>query len=77
MVTAFGKNPDGGGVLLRLWEESGVGGSCTIGLPAGHSFVSAQYCDLRGQPFGKPVAIADGKIQTTIGAYAPLSIILK
>jgi hypothetical protein len=82
IVTAFGKNPDGDGTVLRLWEEAGDSGQCSIQLPAGHSFTTAQFCDLRGQQIGKPFpivsgTIAGGKIQMDIGAYQPISIVLK
>ena len=33
LVTAFQKNPLGPGVLLRVWEQAGVGGKLTITLP--------------------------------------------
>jgi len=77
LITAFGKNPDGDGTILRLWEESGNSGKCSILLPPDNPFTTAQFCDLRGQAIGKPFPIADGKIATDIGAYQPLSIVLK
>src|SRR5206468_3174558 len=48
-LTAFGKNPDGDGTILRLWEQAGNSGSCTITLPANHPFKTARFCDLRGE----------------------------
>ena len=33
MVTAFGKNPDGEGLILRLWEQAGNSGKCIVNLP--------------------------------------------
>ena len=35
LVTAFGKNPDGAGRILRLWEQAGAGGSIEVCLPSG------------------------------------------
>ncbi len=34
LVTAFGKNPDGRGTLLRLWEQTGNAGTCKVTLPS-------------------------------------------
>ncbi|TDW95912.1 hypothetical protein [Dinghuibacter silviterrae] len=75
MVTAFGQNPDGNGTLLRLWEEAGRSGKCTVQLPAG--FTSAQFCDLRGEPVSKPFPLVNGQMELAIEANRPLSIILK
>lgn len=33
LLTAYGNNPDGGGKLLRVWEQSGESGLCEISLP--------------------------------------------
>src|SRR4029079_1513214 len=33
-LTAFGKNPDGDGTILRLWEQAGNNGTCIVTLPA-------------------------------------------
>ena len=35
LVTAFGKNPDGDGLILRLWEQAGNSGQCTVSFPDG------------------------------------------
>ena len=77
LVTAFGKNPDGDGTVLRLWEQAGESGNCSITLPGGHPFATAQFCDLRGQVTGKPFPVSSGRIETMVKAYQPLSIILK
>ncbi|RBL90107.1 glycoside hydrolase family 38 N-terminal domain-containing protein [Chitinophaga flava] len=76
MVTAFAENPDGTGTVLRLWEQAGNSGKCTITLPPHHPFKTACYCDLRGTPLGKPFAVNE-KMEVNISAYAPLSILLK
>ncbi|HEV2483622.1 MAG TPA: hypothetical protein VGS79_28345 [Puia sp.] len=77
VVTAFGKNPDGEGMILRLWEQAGESGKCSIILPAGNAFSTAQFCDLRGQASGKVFPAASGRIEALVKAYQPLSIILK
>ncbi|MES2109080.1 MAG: hypothetical protein V4577_10050 [Bacteroidota bacterium] len=77
LVTAFGKNPDGEGTILRLWEQAGKPGKCTITLPEHISFKTAQFCDLRGQAIGDIFNIQNGKIDVDIRAYAPISIVLK
>jgi alpha-mannosidase len=41
VITAFGKNPDGEGTILRLWEQAGNSGLCTITLPARHPYKTA------------------------------------
>jgi len=77
LVTAFGPNPYGGGTLLRLWEQVGDGGTYTIRLPRGMNARMAQPCDLRGQPSGPPLTIADpGTFALTIKPMAPVSLIL-
>ncbi|HEY4207206.1 MAG TPA: hypothetical protein VGM31_10350 [Puia sp.] len=77
LVTAFGKNPDGDGTILRLWEQAGESGNCSIILPTGHHFKTAQFCDLRGQVTGKAFPLGSGRIDAMVKAYQPLSIILK
>ncbi|MEZ2336344.1 hypothetical protein AB6735_11960 [Mucilaginibacter sp. RCC_168] len=76
MVTAFGNNPDGDGIILRLWEQAGKSGRCIITLPEHTIFKTAQFCDLRGQKIGNAFNIEDGKIDVDIQAYAPTSILL-
>jgi hypothetical protein len=77
VVTAFGVNPDGAGTLLRIWEQAGESGPCTVSLPQGSRFMTAQPCDLRGRPVGAAIAIADGQFRCDVGAFAPRSVILK
>lgn len=77
LVTAFGKNPDGEGTILRLWEQAGNSGKCIVTLPEHSSFTAARFCDLRGQFVGQPFRIIDGKIETDMKAYQPVSVILK
>lgn len=76
LITAFGKNPDGAGTILRLWEQAGQTGKCTITLPVNHTFKTARFCNLRGEPEGNAFPISD-RIEVNIRAYAPVSIILE
>lgn len=75
-VTAFGANPDGPGLLLRLWEQIGEDGECAVRLPAGLRVASAQPCNLRGQPQGDAIAIRDGRFRVPLRHYAPASFLL-
>jgi len=75
-VTAFGKNPDGEGTVLRLWEQAGNNGSCIVTLPAKHSFKTAQFCNLRGEPLSNEIKISS-TIDVKVKAYQPISILLK
>ncbi|MFA6240949.1 MAG: hypothetical protein WC655_08475 [Candidatus Hydrogenedentales bacterium] len=77
LLTAFGPNPDGKGRVLRLWEQTGLGGPCTVTLPEGCEKVShVQPCDLRGQNVGKRIGVTKGKFDTEMNAYAPASFLL-
>jgi hypothetical protein len=77
LVTAFGPNPDGHGILLRLWEQAGEDGVCHVRLPQGMNVSKAQPCDLRGREQGPPIAVRDGRIEVPLTHFAPASLILK
>ncbi|HUT93581.1 MAG TPA: glycoside hydrolase family 38 C-terminal domain-containing protein [Thermoguttaceae bacterium] len=76
LVTAFGPNPDGDGMLLRLWEQAGEDGPCRVRLPGGMSVSQAQPCDLRGRPQGDPIPVREGQIEVPLRHFAPASLIL-
>jgi alpha-mannosidase len=77
LVTAFGPNPYGEGTLLRLWEQTGSGGTCEVVFPGPMRFATAQPCDLRGEPTGEPKRISQQTgLQATIRPMAPMSFIL-
>lgn len=76
LVTAFGPNTDGEGDLLRLWEQAGKKGKCTVTL-SGKSYRSAQFCNLRGEPLGDSFPIKNNELSVEMHAYQPVSIILK
>ena len=75
-VTAFGPNPDGNGTLLRLWEQAGVSGDCTVTLPEAMKADSVQPIDLRGRAIEKSTPIKDGKFTAALRAFAPASFLL-
>ena len=77
-VTAFCKNPDGAGTLIRLWEQTGGAGTCKVTLPPGTRFTRAELCDLRGQKRdGTLYPIEKGVFELPIHAYQPVSVILE
>ena len=76
LVTAFGPNPEGDGILLRLWEQSGKDGPCRVLLPPSLRAARVQPCDLRGQPTGEPTRPRDGYLEIPLTHFAPASMIL-
>jgi hypothetical protein len=74
-VTAFGPNPDGAGVVLRVWEQSGVSGSLSILLP--NNLVMATPVNLRGEISGTPISLTAGTLTFNLHAYAPASFLLQ
>jgi hypothetical protein len=77
LVTAFGANPDGDGTILRLWEQAGISGSCTVKLPGGIKYINVQPVNLRGEKQGDPFNLKNGEFTFDLKAYAPASFILK
>jgi hypothetical protein len=76
LVTAFGRNPDGPGTLLRLWEYAGDAGPCRVHLPAGLDMEHVQPVTLRGEPIGAPVPVENGEFTVSLPAFAPASYVL-
>ncbi len=77
LVTAFGENPDGQGVIFRLWEQAGQSGAITVSLPAKSGFTSATPVNLRGKATGPKIAVSRDKFSFSLGAYAPASFVLE
>jgi alpha-mannosidase len=75
-ITAFGKNPDGKGTILRLWEQAGNNGICIISLSANHPYKTARFCNLRGEPISKDFKVGN-TIEVKVKANAPVSILLQ
>jgi hypothetical protein len=76
LVTAFGRNPDGDGLVLRLWEQAGQGGPCEVTLPRAFRVERVQPCDLRGRPVGESIPVQESRFKIDLTAYAPVSILL-
>lgn len=66
-----------GGILLRLWEQSGISGECHVELPGGINVKSIQPVNLRGEEQGDPVRLEKGGFSFDLKKYAPASFILK
>ena len=76
LVTAFGANPDGRGVILRLWEQAGGDGPCEVRLPQGLNPAFVRACDLRGRALGEPIPVHDGQFQVPVTHYAPTTLLI-
>lgn len=77
LITAFGKNPDGEGTLLRLWETSGKDGKCTVTLPAGSPYKKAIPCNLRGMVTGTAITVTGNKFSVDVNHFSPVSLLLQ
>ena len=77
LVTAFGRNPDGPGTVLRLWEYAGNSGACQVRLPAGLDVEEVQPVNLRGEPAGAPIPVEQGTFTVNLTAFAPASFIIQ
>ena len=76
-VSAFGPNPDGDGTILRLWEQAGISGQCTVKLPQGLEVASIQPIDLRGGTIGSPLDVVNGEFTFDIKGYAPSTFLFE
>jgi hypothetical protein len=77
LVTAFGKNPDGPGRVLRLWEQAGRDGTVGVCLAEGSGVSAVEPADLRGRAAGKPLQVSNGCFTTQLAHDAPASFILR
>jgi hypothetical protein len=76
-ITAFGKDPDSGEMMLRMWEMAGQDAALvTVQLPETCSAKFVQPCDLRGVPIGEAIPVKEGKFEIEVKPYAPVSLIL-
>jgi hypothetical protein len=75
-VTAFGKNPDGDGLILRLWEQAGNSGKCKVTFPEGLEGKIAIPVNLRGEVTGDPIEIRNNSISLDIKEYKPYSYMI-
>ncbi len=77
LLTFFGKNRDGEGDLIRLWEQNGHSCKLTLTFPSGAKYTTALPVNLRGEKCGEPIKIIDDKLSFNAKAYAPASFLLK
>ncbi|HEY9262856.1 hypothetical protein [Chitinophaga sp.] len=76
LVTAYGENPDGEGTILRLWEQAGISGNCTVSFPGKHPAKAVQPIDLRGNPIGNRIKVSNNAFTVNLKKYAPASFLL-
>jgi alpha-mannosidase len=76
LITAFGRNPYGNGLILRLWEQAGRSGKCFVSLPEGLEGKTVIPVNLRGEVNGKPFMIENNSISVEISAYKPYSFMI-
>ncbi len=72
-VAAFGPDPDGGGIVLRLWELAGTADTCRVKLPEGFGAARVQPIDVRGRPRGEALPVTERTFETPLRAFAPAS----
>jgi alpha-mannosidase len=77
LVTSFGPNPFGDGTILRLWEQAGNSGKCTITLPEGMAYMEAFPVNLRGEKAGNAIPVKNNSFETEVGAYKPVTFIFE
>ncbi|MPN48523.1 hypothetical protein SDC9_196131 [bioreactor metagenome] len=73
-MTALQKNEDD--LLLRLWEQAGMGGEVTITLPESFRYKKAILCNLRNVKLENEINITGQKLRLNIDANAPVTILL-
>ncbi|NLH41994.1 MAG: hypothetical protein GX448_09140 [Planctomycetes bacterium] len=76
LVTAFGPNPDGPGIVLRLWECAGQMDPCRVRLPKAFDIENVQPVNLRGEPSGEPLPVRRGEFTANLTAFAPASFVI-
>jgi hypothetical protein len=77
LITTFGKNRNGSGTILRLWEQTGNEQSCTVTLPSGSRYSTATECNLRGEiTRNNEIKIIEGRFTVDLKPNRPASYIL-
>jgi hypothetical protein len=74
LVTAWGRDPEGDGLRLRLWEMAGQGGEVRLHLPEGTEFPGVAAIDLRGRPLDLPIDRRRGELRVPCPAFAPVTL---
>lgn len=77
LVTAFGANPDGKGIILRLWEQAGRSGKVTVSLPRHIKATRITPVNLRGERTGPSQTLPPTGFETELKAFAPASYLLE
>jgi len=78
IITSYGKNRDGDGIILRFWEQVGKSKLCIVTLPFGNDFKTAFPCNLRGEISDEDgISISNNQFQFNINANQPATFILK
>jgi hypothetical protein len=79
LVTALGRNVDGDGILVRLWELAGQSGPCTLRLPGALASQRVRAVDLRGQSIADAAALvpAGDSVSLTLTPFAPVSLVIE
>ena len=75
LITAFGENPDGDGTILRLWEQAGISGNCTVRLGNEIKVKAVVPIDLRGNKTGNKILVKNGAFSFNLGKYSPASFL--
>jgi hypothetical protein len=76
LITSYRKTREG--MELRLWEQSGEDGACTVKLPNGSKYEVAYPANLRGEIICmEGIEISGNSFKTEVKANQPLSFILK
>ncbi|HVU84078.1 MAG TPA: hypothetical protein VHC50_04510, partial [Puia sp.] len=77
LVTSF--NEHGNEAMIRLWEEAGSSGKCTVTLPRHSSFKVAYPCNLRGERTANAagIPISNNSFDFEIGPNQPRTFLLK
>ncbi|NEW81554.1 MAG: hypothetical protein GZ094_04210 [Mariniphaga sp.] len=76
LVTSFGKNRDGEGDIIRLWEQNGKDTNCIVTFPKTSLYKFARPCNLRGETLGKVIPVKANLFEVKLNAYQPVTFIL-
>lgn len=77
VVTAFGENVDGDGIVLRLWEMTGDASSVTVTLPEEMKVQRVTPISLRGEKLGAPLNNNGNVFEVKMAAYSPKSFLIE
>jgi hypothetical protein len=75
-VTTFSPNPDSPGLILRLWEQAGRDGRCTVTLPGALRNDKAWLCNLRSEATPGDLWLQGGRLDVPMSQNAPTTVLL-